>query len=131
MKNTLITLIMTLSLGGCASIQALVPSFWDDNQSARVVDIRQAVSAVNCRQPIEPQVQRVITDIEWFKLYSDSKGTRQQDVIRIITPLEETAQDLMTRARGTTPVNPTYCEIKKRIMTEQAARAATAILGRF
>jgi hypothetical protein len=131
MKKILLSVMLTLLVTGCANIQALIPSFWDDNQSARAVSIRQSVVSLQCSQPLEPQVRLLLTDIEWFKLYSDSKGTRQKDVTRIIAPLEETAQDLMTRARGTTAVNPTYCEIKKRIMTEQAARAAKAILGRF
>jgi hypothetical protein len=131
MKNTLIALVMALSLGGCASIQSLVPSFWDDNQSAKVVDIRLNIQTLDCAEPIRPQVTVIERDIQWFKLYSQSKGTRQQDVIKIMAPLEETVNDLAARAKDGQAVNPTYCQIKKRIMTEQAARAATAILGRF
>jgi hypothetical protein len=131
MKNTVIALVMALSLGGCAAIQNVIPSFWDDNQSAKVVDIRLNIENLDCAAAITPQVTAIERELQWFKLYSQSKGTRQQDVIKILAPLQETVRDLGQRAQNGQTVNPTYCQIKKRIMVEQAARAATAILGRF
>jgi hypothetical protein len=69
-------------------------------------------------------------DIEWFKLYSVSKGKLQQDVLAVVEPMSETAEDWYTRTANGTP-SKTYCELKKSIMQQQAARAASAILGRW
>jgi hypothetical protein len=54
----------------------------------------------------------------------------QQDVIRLIAPMQETVEDMYkrnTEGRGST----VYCELKKRIMQQQASRAAAGIQGRW
>ncbi len=69
-------------------------------------------------------------DLRWFELYSESKGWRQADVLRIIKPMQETVEDWYRRsldAQGTKG----YCEIKKKILQQQSERAAQAVLGRF
>ena len=121
--------ILVLALGGCASISSVIPSFWDDNQSARIVDVRLAVERVDCANAL-PGVSRVRDDIEWFKLYSTSKGALQKDVLAVIAPMQETAEDWYKRTQGGT-ASKTYCELKKSVMQQQAARAASAVLGRW
>ena len=128
MKRLLLILTFGL-LSGCAGIVGLIPSFWDDNQSARIVDVRLAVARVDCANAL-PGVARVRDDIEWFKLYSTSKGTLQKDVLAVIAPMQETAEDWYTRTLNGTP-SKAYCELKKSVMQQQAARAASAILGRW
>ena len=125
----IITFILALALTGCASISSIMPSFWDDNQSARIVDVRLAVARVDCANAL-PGVARIRDDIEWFKLYSSSKGALQKDVLAVIAPMSETAEEWYTRTATGTP-SKTYCELKKSIMQQQAARAASAILGRW
>ena len=125
----IITLVLALALGGCASISSVVPSFWDDNQSARIVDVRLAVARVDCANAL-PGVSRVRDDIEWFKLYSTSKGVLQKDVLAVVEPMSETAEDWYKRTLGGT-ASKTYCELKKSVMTQQSARAASAVLGRW
>lgn len=125
----IITLVMIMALTGCAGISNIVPSFWDDNQSARIVDVRLAVARVDCANAL-PGVARIRDDIEWFKLYSASKGALQKDVLAVIAPMSETAEEWYTRTATGTP-SKTYCELKKSIMQQQAARAASAILGRW
>ena len=125
----IITLLLVMALTGCASISSIIPSFWDDNQSARIVDVRLAVARVDCANAL-PGVSRVRDDIEWFKLYSSSKGALQKDVLAVIAPMSETAEEWYTRTATGTP-SKTYCELKKSIMQQQAARAASAILGRW
>jgi hypothetical protein len=120
---------MIMALTGCAGISNIVPSFWDDNQSARIVDVRLAVARVDCANAL-PGVARIRDDIEWFKLYSASKGALQKDVLAVIAPMSETAEEWYTRTATGTP-SKTYCELKKSIMQQQAARAASAILGRW
>jgi hypothetical protein len=124
------TAILALSLTGCATVQSWIPSFWDDNQSRAIVDVRQSVAQLDCNADHAPQVKRIKDQLEWFDLYSESKGARQQDVRKLVGPMKETVDDFYKRSidkQGT----KTYCEIKKKIMTSQSEKAASAVLGRF
>jgi hypothetical protein len=123
MKKILITAIVSVSLTGCATV-------WDDNQSAKIVDVRASVDRLDCTQDQLPQVARIRDDLRWFELYSESKGWRQADVLRVIAPMKETVEDMYKRAQGIQG-SKTYCELKKKVMQQQAARAAEAVLGRF
>jgi hypothetical protein len=125
----ILTLLLVIALTGCAGISSVIPSFWDDNQSARIVDVRLAIERVDCANAL-PGVVRVRDHIEWFKLYSISKGSLQQDVLAVLAPMSATTEDWYTRTVSGTP-SKTYCELKKSIMQQQAARAASAILGRW
>jgi hypothetical protein len=130
MKKILITAIVSVSLTGCATVKNWIPSFWDDNQSAKIVDVRASVDRLDCTQDQLPQVARIRDDLRWFELYSESKGWRQADVLRVIAPMKETVEDMYKRAQGIQG-SKTYCELKKKVMQQQAARAAEAVLGRF
>ena len=126
----IITVALVLVLSGCASVQSWVPSFWDDNQSARIVNVRLAVDRLDCSQPQLAQISVIRDDLRWFELYSHSKGQLQKDVLRLIAPMQATVEDMYTRNTGGT-ASKTYCELKKQIMTQQAERAASAVLGRW
>jgi hypothetical protein len=131
MKTLIIAVCFTVLLSGCATIQNWIPSFWDDNQSARIVDIRQSIEQITCEPGSQlGAAQRVASGLEWFRLYSESKGTRQQDVLRITQPMEDTVADWIKRSE-TKEGSKSYCELKKRTLKLQAERAAQAILGRF
>ena len=125
----IITLLLAFALTGCAGISSVIPSFWDDNQSARIVDVRLAVARVDCVNAL-PGVTRVRDDIEWFRLYSVSKGALQKDVLAVIQPMQATAEDWYQRTLGGTS-SKVYCELKKSVMQQQAERAASAVLGRW
>jgi hypothetical protein len=123
-------IVVALILSGCAHVQSWVPSFWDDNQSARIVDVRLRVDRLDCSQPQLAQISVIRDDLRWFELYSHSKGQLQKDVIRLITPMQATVEDMYTRnTQGS--ASKTYCELKKQVMTQQAERAAAAVLGRW
>lgn len=122
--------ILVLLLTGCANIQSWVPSFWDDNQSARIVDVRLGVDRLDCTANQLTQITVIRDDLRWFELYSTSKGALQKDVLRLIAPMQATVQDMYTRNTGGT-ASKTYCELKKQIMTQQAERIASAVLGRW
>lgn len=129
MKQILLAGII-VSLTGCASIKEMIPSFSDPNQSAKIIDVRQSVAQLDCKQPHAPQVKRIKDNLEWFVLYSDSKGWRQNDVIKLVKPIQATVDDFYKRSldkQGTEG----YCEIKKKILTSQTDKAASAVLGRF
>ena len=122
--------MVVISLTGCASIKEMVPSFSDVNQSAKIIDVRQSVAQLNCKETHAPQVKLIKDNLQWFVLYSESKGWRQQDVIKLVKPIQDTVDDFYKRSidkQGT----ESYCEIKKKIMTTQTEKAASAILGRF
>jgi len=117
-------------LTGCAGVQTWIPSFWDANQSSRITDVQLAVDRLDCAADQLAQVTRIRDDLRWFELYSSSKGTVQQDVIKLIQPMQQTVEDMHkrnTEGRGTV----TYCELKRRIMQTQARRAAEGIQGRW
>ena len=128
--RTITVLFTLLFLTGCAAIQSYIPSFWDDNQSARMVDIQLAADQLNCAQAQAPQVAKIHSDLRWFELYSLSKGARQTDVLKLTRPMQDTVGDWLKRLQAN-PDNPVYCQLKKRVLVEQTTRAAEAVLGRF
>lgn len=134
MNKIFAAITISLALTGCSVLQKgveLIPSFWDDNQSAKIIDIRQNISQISCEPGTQlSDAHHLLTEIEWFKLYSESKGSRQKDVLRIIAPMEETVQDWFKRSQ-TREGSKSYCELKKRTLKLQASRAAESILGRF
>jgi hypothetical protein len=134
MNRIIVIAALSLTLSGCSVLEkgvSMIPSFWDDNQSARIIDIRQGIEQISCEPGTQLQdAEYVMTQIEWFKLYSQSKGSRQQDVIRIISPMEETVKDWLKRSQ-TQEGSKAYCQSKRMILKQQSKRAAESILGRF
>jgi hypothetical protein len=119
-------------LSGCAGLTGMIPSFWDDNQSHRIISVRLDIERLDCKAQQQPQVERIRDDLAWFRLYSESKGGRQADVIALTKPMSETVEDWYKRVSTEGHKdNPIYCDLKKRVLTEQSARAAKAVLGRF
>lgn len=121
------SLFLALSLTGCATVQSWIPSFWDDNQSHYIVAARLAVEKINCEQAQAEQVQRVADQLRQFELYSQAKGTLQKDVLRVVEPMQATTAEWVKRGEG----SKTYCEIKKKLLTQQGERASKVILGRW
>ena len=129
MKKFLVILSLA-GLSGCSTVVGWVPSFWDDNQSAKIIDVRQKVENIDCKVPQLAQATTILNDIQWFELYSKSKGTRQNDVLRIVAPMKETTADWAKRS-AEKEGSEAYCNLKKRSLKLQAERAASAILGRY
>ena len=132
MKKLLIVGMVAL-LQGCAtfSFQDLkdqIPSFWDANQSKSVIDIRQSVEKLNCKEPHAPQVKVIKDNIQWFVLYSESKGTK--DVLNLIKPMESTVDDFYKRSLEKQG-SEMYCDIKKKILITQSSTVAKTVIGRF
>jgi hypothetical protein len=130
MKRYLIIPLLALTLSGCATVKNWIPSFWDDNQSAKIIDVRLSVNKLDCSQEQLPQVTKIREDLLWFQFYSESKGWRQADVLRVIKPMQETVEDMYKRAKDQQG-SKIYCELKKKVMQSQAERAARTVLGRF
>lgn len=128
MRKILLALTL-LSLTACntVDVSSVVPSFWDDNQSRSIINAYQLTVNLDCKQPQAAQAQKIVLELQWFQLYSESKGMLQKDVIKLIDPMQTTAREWADRE------NPSegYCKLKKQIMTTQAKAAASAVLGRF
>ena len=121
------SVILTVLLSGCTTLQSWVPSFWDDNQSAYIITARLSVERINCLEPQLTQVQVLAEDLRRFELYSEAKGSLQRDVLRVIEPMQSTVKEWQTRKEG----SRAYCEIKKKLLLQQAERASKVILGRW
>lgn len=130
MIKSLPIVVLALTLSGCATVKDWIPSFWDDNQSTKIVDVRHKIENLDCAKQHLPQIAEIKSDLQWFQLYSESKGWRQADVLRIIKPMQETVDDMYKRSQGEQG-SKTYCELKKKVMQQQSKRAAEAVLGRF
>jgi hypothetical protein len=128
--RTITVLFTLIFLTGCTAIQSRIPSFWDDNQSARIVDVQLAVDDIDCAESQRAQVAQLRRDLRWFELYSHSKGARQTDVLKLTKPMKDTVEDWWKRVSAGQE-NPVYCQLKKRVLVEQSSRAAQAVLGRF
>jgi hypothetical protein len=125
--NRIFAVLLLVSISGCAG---LLPSFWDDNQSRVIIDVRHTVRHINCAEPHLPQAQKIQHQLEWFELYSESKGYLQQDVLTLIKPMQETVNDFVKRSK-TSQGSVAYCELKKKLLINQSATAAKAVLGRY
>jgi hypothetical protein len=129
MKRIFLVLAV-LSLTGCATVQNWIPSFWDDNQSAKITDVRLTVDRIDCTKDQLAQAVQLRDQLRWFELYSVSKGALQKDVIKLIAPIQATTEDWYKRSQyGQGSVG--YCTIKKKILEQQTERAAKGILGRW
>ena len=129
MKTLLLTLSFML-LAGCSTVIGWIPSFNDPNQSARITDVRLAVDSLDCAKTQHPQALAIARELRWFELYSQTAGQRHQDVLRVIAPMQATVAEFVTRTQAQ-DASRVYCDLKKRAMQEQAARAAGVIQGRF
>ena len=115
---------------GCTSVQKMVPSFWDDNQSKSIINVRMQIEQIDCSANQLTQIVPISNEIRWFQLYSESKGLRQHDVLAIVEPMKETV-DVWIDHEHVKPNNEIFCTLKKEILTDQSSIAASAILGRF
>ena len=119
-------LLAALVLSGCSDLS--IPSRWDYNQSMSITNIQQFTRHLDCAEPLAVQVNVIQNQIEWFQIYSETKGTR--DVQKLMSTLSDTTNELATRAsKG--DVSTVYCNMKKKILIEQANIVGEAIQWRF
>lgn len=127
MKRLLIACAL-VALSGCASIMEYIPSSWDVNQARSITDIQQQVRHFDCKADLAPQVNQLARNVEWFDIYSQTKPTR--DINKLTGTIKDTVKELQERvAKG--PVSPLYCDLKKKIIQQQADILAKSVQGRF
>ena len=116
------------ALTGCASIMEMIPSGWDVNQAKVITDIQLQVKHFDCKADLAPQVNKLAQDVEWFDIYAKTKPTR--DIAKLTGTITDTVKELQERvAKG--PVSPLYCDLKKKIIQQQADIIAKSVQGRF
>lgn len=124
----IILLVAFLSLTGCANIMTLIPSKWDDNQAKAITDIQQDARRFDCKGNLVAQLNKLDLEIEWFDIYAQTKPTR--DVNKLTETLTTTVKEFQDRAtKGS--VSPLYCDLKKKIIQQQADIIAAGVMGRF
>ena len=127
MKQLLIACAL-VALTGCASIMEMIPSGWDANQAKVITDIQQQARHIDCKADLAPQVNKLAQDVEWFDIYAKTKPTR--DIAKLTSTINTTVKELQDRvAKG--PVSPLYCDLKKKIIQQQADILAKSVQGRF
>ena len=124
----LIVVCAFFALTGCASIMEYIPSSWDVNQAKVITDIQQQARHIDCKADLAPQVNQLARNVEWFDIYSQTKPTR--DINKLTGTITDTVRELQERiAKG--PVSPLYCDLKKKIIQQQADILAKSVQGRF
>jgi PBP1b-binding outer membrane lipoprotein LpoB len=124
----LIAVLAFLSLTGCASVMEMIPSGWDANQAKVITDIQQQARHIDCKAELAPQVNRLAQDVEWFDIYAKTKPTR--DIAKLTGTITSTVKELQDRVKAG-PVSPLYCDLKKKIIQQQADILARSVQGRF
>lgn len=125
MKRLAVILMFT-TLSGCSSLVDMIPSRWDVNQAKVTTDLRQATHNFDCKGDQRAQLKVIAEQVQWFELYSESKGTK--DVAQLGKTLQATVKEFQDRAQ---PVSPLYCDLKKKLMIQQADIIAKTTQGRF
>ena len=124
----LIILCAFFALTGCASIMEYIPSSWDVNQAKVITDIQQQARHIDCKADLAPQVNQLARNVEWFDIYNQTKPTH--DINKLTGTIKDTVKELQERiAKG--PVSPLYCDLKKKIIQQQADILAKSVQGRF
>jgi hypothetical protein len=126
--KTLVAVCAFVTLTGCASVMEYIPSGWDANQARVITDIQLQARHIDCKAELALQVNRLARDVEWFDIYARTKPTR--DIARLTGTITDTVKELQDRvANG--PVSPLYCDLKKKIIQQQADILAKSVQGRF
>jgi uncharacterized protein YceK len=122
----LITILAVLTLTGCSSLLSYIPSRWDVNQAKVTTDLRQSTHGFDCKGDQLAQLKVIAQQVEWFDLYAESKGTK--DVAKLTATMKVTVTEFQNRPQ---PVSAIYCDLKKKLMSQQADIIAKTVQGRF
>jgi hypothetical protein len=121
-----IAIVALVSLTGCANLLEMIPSRWDNNQAKVTTDLRQSTHNFDCKADQQAQLKVVAEQIQWFDLYAESKGTK--DVAKLTATMRATVKEFQDRPQ---PVSLLYCDLKKKLMAQQADIIAKTVQGRF
>jgi PBP1b-binding outer membrane lipoprotein LpoB len=128
MKKYLVSTLAIFALAGCSTIKDQIPSFWDGNQSVVVTDIQQIARHIDCANHPEQQLHDLFMKVEWYDLYANTKGTK--DMAKLDQVMFTTIKEFQDRLQAGL-VSPLYCDMKKKVLVQQADIIATTVQGRF
>ena len=127
MKKLLLLVLLIVGVSGC-SMLSFIPSKWDYNEASKITDIQQSSRTLNCTVDTKKGIDDLYYDVKWFETYALYKGSR--DIVVVFAELANTVTELKDRSdKG--PVSKLYCDIKKKIIVQQADITAKAVQGRF
>jgi outer membrane protein assembly factor BamE (lipoprotein component of BamABCDE complex) len=124
----LLAILAFISLAGCSTITDQIPSFWDSNQSVVVTDMQQMTRHIDCATDLKPQLHDLFMKVEWYDLYANTKGTK--DMAKLDKVMMETIKEFQDKVAAG-PISPMYCDLKKKVLIQQADIIATTVQGRF
>ena len=127
MKRLLVVLAF-IGLTGCASIMEMIPSRWDVNQARVITDIQVQVNHFDCKGDQITQLAGLAINVEWFDTYAKTKPTR--DISKLTDTITTTVKEYQDRLK-TGPVSPMYCDLKLKIIKQQADILSGSVQGRF
>jgi len=119
------------ALTGCSALTSItdqIPSKWDANQSKIITDIQQSTRHLDCGVDLKPQLHSLFMNVEWYDIYATTKGTK--DMAKLDQVMLTTIKEFQERLdKG--PVSPIYCDMKKKVLVQQADIIAKTVQGRF
>jgi hypothetical protein len=130
MKKILL-LGVIFALTGCSvlsSVTEQIPSRWDANQSKIITDIQQSTRHIDCTIDLKPQLHTLFMNVEWYDIYATTKGTH--DMAKLDQVMLTTIKEFEDRVEKG-PVSTLYCDMKKKVLIQQADIIAKTVQGRF
>jgi hypothetical protein len=124
----IIAILAFASLTGCSTILEWIPSRWDVNQAKVITDIQQQARRFDCKGDQAAQINELAKNVEWFDIYAKTKPTR--DIAKLTGTMDKTIQEYQDRLKQG-PVSPLYCDLKAKIIKQQADILAGSVQGRF
>jgi hypothetical protein len=124
----LIVILAVVGLTGCASVMEMIPSRWDVNQAKVITDIQVQTNHFDCKGDQASQLAALSVNVEWFETYARTKPTR--DISKLTGTISTTVKEYQDRLK-TGPVSPLYCDLKLKIIKQQADILAGSVQGRF
>ena len=124
----LLVILAVVSMTGCSTILEYIPSRWDSNQAKSITDIQLQAKQFDCKGDQVSQINALASNVEWFDIYAKTKPTR--DIAKLTTTLTTTVNEYKERLK-TGPVSPLYCDLKRKIIIQQADILAGSVQGRF
>jgi len=131
MKQVL-ALILIFSVSGCAIVNALTMSKFDNHEYAMVNDIRSTVVVArpHCGTSEEkPLVQQLYVQSLTLKNYSQYIP-KNDPTIKMTSELHEIIQGLHDKYQGQEPVSAAYCNLKLNLIEKNAEVMQRSIGGK-
>jgi hypothetical protein len=90
--------------------------------------MQQMTRHIDCTGDLKTQLHSLFMKVEWYDIYATTKNTR--DMAKLDQVMLTTIREFQERVdKG--PVSPIYCDMKKKVLIQQADIIAKTVQGRF